>query len=183
MNKLLPNLLIIFALALCGLNAFQWVKEAKLQAEKAKLGDDLYKEKQTVQSLQATIKRAEADILRLDTLKTELTGTVKTNRQEIVSLSRQVDRLEKEVDVDKKQIEAYKEAMDRANQSIKKQNDDIRRQNEDLKQLAEERNAAVVKYNKLASDYNDLVKQFNKLQEDFSKYVAAVTNAAAAPKK
>jgi len=183
MRKLLPNLLIIFALALCALNAIQWVREANLRMDLAKVGDDLYKEKQTVQGLQAILKRSDAEVLRLDTLKTELTGTVKTNRQEIANLTRQVDRLDKEVEVDRKQIEAYKEAMELANQSIKKQNDDIRRQNEDLKQLAEERNAAVVKYNKLAGEYNDLVKQFNKLQEDFSKYVAAVTNAATPPRK
>ena len=179
MKKFLLTLLVVLALALCGLSTFQWVRESWMRSEIVGLNDTIFDKSKVIQVLEGTIKRTEAEVVRLDNLKTELNETVKTNRQEILTLTRKADKLERDVEVHQTQIEIYKVAVEKANDSIKKQNDDILKQNEEMRKLVEERNTNVVKFNKLVEQYNDLVKQFNKLQEDAAKAAAA----AAAPAK
>ena len=169
MQKFQSNLLIVFALCLCVLCAFQWVRESHLRTEIEKLNKIVYKNKEAIQNLEATIKRGEAEITRLDALKNELIETVRTNRQEILTLTKYSEKLEKEAEASKAQINVYKDAIEKANDNLRKQNESIKQQNEQLKQLAEDRNAAVEKYNKAVEQYNELVKQFEKFQQDVQK--------------
>ena len=169
MKKFLENLLIFIALSLCGLCVYQWVREAELRKEAETLSKSLYEKKETIQNLEGLLKRSEAEVLRLDKLKTEMTEVIKSNRQEILTLTRHTEKLEREVENQKAQIEVYKEAIETANANITKQNEDIRKQNELLKQLSEERNAGIEKYNQVVTQYNELVKQFEKYQQDVQK--------------
>ncbi|SRR6266511_2325375 len=173
MKKFLENLLIVIALGLCGLCIWQWVREAELRKEAEDLSKALYKEKEVVQNLEGHLKRSEAEVMRLDKIKTDLTETIKTNRQEILALTKLTEKLEKEVENQKAQIDVYKDAIEKANANITKQNETITKQNETLKQLADERNASVDKYNQLVNQYNDLVKQFEKFQQDVQKAAEA----------
>jgi len=169
MQKILSNLLIFFAVSLCALCAFQWVRESRLRSELADLHHTVYLKLEAIQNLEAQLKRTAAEVTRLDGLRIELSGIIKTNKEEIQSLTKYSEKLEKESEAQKAQIAVYKEAVDKANENIKRQNEDIQRQNAEMKKLAEERNATVEKYNKLVEQYNDLVKQFEKLQEDAAK--------------
>lgn len=169
MKGFLPNALICFAIALCGLCAFQWVREARLRAEIAGLYERIIFHSENNKKLEGLLNTANADIARLDGLKTELTETLKTNRQEIAHLKKELAKDETELERELKQVDAYKNAMEIANANIKQQNADIRRQNEQVKQLVGERNETVLKYNKIVEQYNDLVKQFTKYQEDVAK--------------
>jgi len=173
MKKFQENLLIFVGLSLCGLCIWQWVREADLRKEAESLSKSLYEKKQTIQNLEGQLKRSEAEVLRLDKLKTEMTETIKTNRQEILTLTKYSEKLEKEIESQKAQMDVYKDAIEKANANIQKQNEDIKKQNEMLKQLADERNASVEKYNQLVTQYNDLVKQFEKFQQDVQKAAEA----------
>lgn len=174
MKKFQENLLIVIALGLCGLCIWQWVREAQLRKQAEDLSKELYQKKEIIQSLEGQLKRSEAEVLRLDKLKTEMTETIKTNRHEILTLTKYSEKLEREIENQKAQLDVYKDAIEKANASIQKQNEDIQKQNEMLKELAAERNASVEKYNQLVTQYNDLVKQFEKFQQDVQK--AAETN-------
>jgi chromosome segregation ATPase len=169
MKRFLPNLLIFFSLALCGLCAFQWAREAHLRTELLRWHDDLDKKASEIRNLEALLKTTKAEITRLDALKTELTETLKTNRLELAKFKREAAGSAAETERHLKQIEAYKQALEVANENIRKQNDDIRRQNDEVKKLAAERNDAVLKYNSVVEQYNDLVKQFTKYQADVAK--------------
>ena len=96
MNKLLPNLLIFFAIALCALCAVQWVREARLRKKIDGLDQMVYERDQTIQGLQGSLKRAEAEIVRLDTRNNELKATEKTNTLEIAGLKRSLRKAENE---------------------------------------------------------------------------------------
>jgi chromosome segregation ATPase len=181
MNKILPNLLIIFALGLCGLSAFQWNRETRLHADRQTLQDKLTARDENIQSLQATIKRIESDVARLETVKTELTDTVKSNRLEIDGLKKNLYRTEKEGDALREQITAYKTAVEKQNESLKRQNEIITELNGRMKELAEERNGFVEKYNKLAKDYNQVVKEYNELAEKITNALPAQGSAPANP--
>jgi septal ring factor EnvC (AmiA/AmiB activator) len=169
MKIFLQNLLIFFALALCALVAFQWVRETHLRKEIQKLNDTIHDKSETIQTLQGTVKRDEAEIQRLDALKNQLTDTVKSNNVEIAELTKKVEKAEIENQKNLKQIEVYKEALQTANANLKKQNEDIAKQNEEVKKLAEERNESVKKFNKMAADFNELATKWNKQQEDLAK--------------
>jgi septal ring factor EnvC (AmiA/AmiB activator) len=164
-RNFLQNLLIAFAFCLCGLIAFQWDRETKLQQQVQALTDTIHDKKVQIQDLQGTLQRTEEEVKRLDTLKNELTATVNSNQLQIAQLTKDLDKANVELERDAKQIDNYKNALEQANASIKKQNEDISKQNEELKQMATERNDAVVKYNKLVQDFNDLAKKWNEAQQ------------------
>jgi chromosome segregation ATPase len=165
MKSFLQNLLIFFALALCGLMIFQWVKETDLNKRVQALTDTIHDKSEAIQNLQVNVKRDEAEIQRLDGLKTQLIQTVKSNEVRIADLGKGLEKATNELDHAQKQIVVYKDAVDRANESIKGQNDTIKSQNEEMKKMAEERTALVQKFNKMAADYNDLAKKWNDQQE------------------
>ena len=75
MRTFLQNLLIFFALCLCGLIAFQWVRETDLQRDSQRLTDSIQDKLEAIQNLQVSVKRDELEIQRLDGLKTQLTWT------------------------------------------------------------------------------------------------------------
>ena len=176
MKALLQNLLILFSLALCGLIAFQWVRETELRKTVQSLTDTVHDKMEAIQNLQASVKRDETEIQRLDGLKNQLTQTIKSNDVRISNLTRDLEKATSDIERAEKQIEVYKGALQTANDNIKKQNDDIKKQNEEMKQLAEDRNEVVKKFNKMASDYNDLAAKWNKQQEELAKQA---TNAPA----
>jgi chromosome segregation ATPase len=182
MKNFLQILLIALSMALCGLIAFQWVRETALRKEVQALTNSVQDKSETILNHEATIRREEAEIQRLDGIKKELTERVKTNEVQIAMLMKSYDRATNELDRVQKQGEVYKEALAHANENIAKQNEDIRKQNEDMKQLAEDRNEIVNKFNKVAKDYNDLVIKWNKQQEELAK-MATNTPPATASKK
>lgn len=165
MKNFLQNLLIGFALALCVLVAFQWHREAKLRQQLQTLTDEIQKQREVVQSLEGSVKRNEAEILRLDALKNQFNDAVKTNKAEIARLKDELRANQATAE----QLEVYKKSLDTANASIKQQNDSITAQNEDMKKLAADRNEVVLKFNKMAEEYNDLVKKWNAQQEELNK--------------
>jgi len=172
MQKFLSNLLIFFALSLCALCVFQWVRESRLRGEVAELHHSVFLKLDAIQNLETQVKQIKEEVQRLENLRAELSGIIKTNKEEIQNLTKYSEKLEKETEADKAQIAVYKEAVEKANENIKRQNEDIKKQNEQMKQLASDRNATVEKYNKLVEQYNDLVKQFEKFQEDAAKAAA-----------
>ncbi len=169
MKVFLQNLLICFALSLCGLISFQWVRETDLRKQVQKQTDTIQDKLEAIQNLQGAVKRDEAEIQRLDGLKTQLTQEVKSNAMEIVTLYRDLEKNTNELDRAHAQLDNYKQALDQANDSIRKQNDDIKKQNQEMAKLVEDRNEVVKKFNKMASDYNELAAKWNKQQEELLK--------------
>ena len=169
MQKSLSNLLIFFALSLCALCAVQWVRESHLRQDVADLHRTVFLKLEMIQNLESQLEQAKEEITRLDNIRIELNGVIKTNKEEILSLTKYSEKLEKEIEANKAQIAVYKDAVEKANENIKRQNEDIKKQNEEMKQLAADRNVTVEKYNKVVEQYNELVKQFEKFQEDAAK--------------
>jgi hypothetical protein len=127
MKAFLQNLLIFFALSLCALISFQWVRETHLRKDIQELTNTVHDKLEAIQNLQASVKRDEGEIQRLDGLKNQLTQTVKSNDLQIATLFKDVEKATNEVEREERQIEAYKGALESANDNIKKQNDDIKR--------------------------------------------------------
>ncbi|HEV2210588.1 MAG TPA: hypothetical protein VG167_17575 [Verrucomicrobiae bacterium] len=169
MKSFLQNLLIFFALALCALCAWQWVRETALRKQVQGLYDTVHDKSEAILNLQDNVKRDEAEIQRLDGIKNMLTQTAKTNEERIADLGRMVEHTTNELAAAQLQLAAYKDAIARANDSIKFQNETIKKQNDEMATLAEARNEMVKKFNKMAADYNELATRWNKQQEELAK--------------
>ncbi len=181
MKNFLQNLLMFFALCLCGLIAFQWVRETDLRKNVQKLTDDVHDKMEAIQGLQVTVKRDENEITRLEDLRKQQLATIKTNQEEIANLGKELGKASNALTRADNAIEVYSNAVKQANENILRQNDEIKKQNEDMKTLAEERNSVVKKFNDMANKYNELATQWNKQQEELAK--AATNQAAVTPQK
>lgn len=148
---------------------YQWTVETDLRKKVQTLTDTIHDKSEAIQNLQSNVKRDEAEIQRLDGLKTQLTQTVKSNEVRITGLGKDLEKTTNALDHAEKQIVVYKDAVERANESIKTQNETIKSQNDEMKKMAEDRTALVQKYNKMAADYNDLAKKWNEQQEMLAK--------------
>ncbi len=181
MKLFLQNLLIVFALSLCGLISYQWVRETDLRRTVQKQTDTIQDKLDAIQNLQSAVTRDEKEIQRLDGLKTQLTQQVKSNAVELAGLYKALEKGTNELERVRDQLSTYKDALATANDNIKKQNEDIKVQNEEMAKIVKERNEMVTNYNKTVSEFNDLAAKWNKQQQELAK---ANTNAAtAAPKK
>ena len=169
MKNFLQNLLIILAICLCGLITFQWVREGRTHARLEALVNEVHDKAGAIQNLGGQLKRSEAEVERLDKLKTEMAETIKSNRLEIMGLTKEVKKTADELEHSKRQSEAFKSALDQANENTRIQIEETRKQTEQLKKILADRNEMVTNYNKLAADYNDLAKKWNDLQEQLKK--------------
>lgn len=165
MRTFLVHLLIALSLGLCALIWFQWDREAKTHRRLQDKTTEAYNATNRIVNLESTIRRNEAEIQRLDTLKNELRAAVKSNEVVMESLTRDLRKANAEIERHLAQIETYKEALDTANANIVKQNDTIRQQNEEMKKLGEERNEVVGRFNKVVGEFNELATKWNELQE------------------
>ncbi len=179
MKSFLQNLLIFFALALCALIAFQWVRETSLRRDLQKLTDVVHDKSERIQTLEQTVKRDEAEIKRLDTLKNQLTETVKSNNVEIAQLTKDLGKTEAENEKNLKQLEVYKDALKVANENVVKEGEDIKTLNADLKQLLGHHNGLVTNLNTMTKTINDMATKWSRMGEDMQKLNASGQREAA----
>src|SRR5438477_265229 len=115
------------------------------------LYDKLHDRDVSIQTLNASVKRDEQEIQRLDGLKNQLTQTVKSNDTQIFNLTRDVEKATNAIEKAERDIQTYKEALQAANENIKKQNEDILKQNQEMKKMIEDRKDIVTRFNEMAS--------------------------------
>src|SRR6185369_12587391 len=98
MKVFLQNLLIFFALSLCALISYQWVRETDLRKNLQKLTDTVQDKTEAIQNLNSEVKRDQGEIQRLDGLKNQLSTQIKSNLLEISGLSKDLEKSTNELD-------------------------------------------------------------------------------------
>lgn len=182
MKSALVNLLIVFSLVLCGFNAYQWFREAKLHGRVEDLGQQIYKKSGEIQDLQQMVKVHQEEIKRLEHIRENFNAIVKSNRLVITQLEEQSDKFRRDAQIQAAkaaQVEQYKAAYEKANEGITKANEVIQTQNQSMKTMADERNQFVERYNKLAGDYKTLSDDYMKVLGMYTNLVAEVNAANA----
>jgi septal ring factor EnvC (AmiA/AmiB activator) len=174
MNKFLQNLLLVFAMALCCLATFQWVREGHLRKDIAGLHGEIYTNLVNLQALRYSAQQDAQTISRLENQKIQLNGVISTNETKIKELDKLVDKLSRESIGQKETIENYKQTVITANERLKQQNEAIEKQNGIIRDVAKQRDdkveelkGVVEKYNKLVADYNKLAEEAQKLADQF----------------
>jgi uncharacterized coiled-coil DUF342 family protein len=171
MKNFQQNLLIVMALALCGLCAWQWYFQTVQRARIDKLDQTIYRQLTLLQANGGSIKNMEAEISGQQARIAELKQAAVTNDQTILAQKREMLRLQFSCDALSNEIVQYQSITNALAAKLRETYDGIRKQNEAVKELVAQRDDAVQKYNdgvkarnELTTQYNELVERFNKLQ-------------------
>jgi chromosome segregation ATPase len=173
--------LIVLALGLCGLCAFQWVRETRLRGRV----DGLQAERQVLAeekaAAEAQAKRFQEEIRRVERERIELRASSETNALTNQRLRLELQKVVLEAEQAKRTADSYKAAFDKANASIREQNEAVAKLKSDYVKLAEDRNAQVNRYNELARQQTSLVKRFDDLVQKWNALQEQIKAAPANP--
>lgn len=147
--KPVPNIVLsLLLVGLCGLCVWQWDRESKLRALAASQRDQLTTLTSQRDELEARVKTADAEVLRLTSSLAEL-------RAKSVSKDIHAEALKANSHL-RENLVKQNTAITQQNELITKQNTSIQQANESLRKLATERD-------ELAKRLNDLTALYNKL--------------------
>lgn len=163
MKNFQQNLLIVLALGLCCLCAYQWYGQTLQRNEMQGLNQLIYEKSTAIQGYTNSIKTMDRQIAELDGRITELKGTVKTNDQLILTQKREINKLEATAEGLTNEVTQYKQVVDTLNSKLKEAFDGIKKQNESIKQVVAQRDELVQKLNDSVKDRNNVVSKYNEL--------------------
>ena len=162
MRSRLQHLLVVLALGLCGLCAWQWHTQVQQHKTLTNLSQTIAD--QTAEILRATNSVAILDqqLAQLDARLTELRSVAQSNRTEIATARADNQRLT--------------DALAQANANI-------RQQNEILKTVGAQRDAFLQRLNEAIQDRNAVVAKYNDLVKQISETRSAQPQTEPADKK
>jgi chromosome segregation ATPase len=180
MKNFLQNLLIVLALGLCGLCAWQWFLQTRLHLQEEALQQTVFNQAAAIQGYTNSIKNMDAEIAGLSSHVNELKQTVMTNELAALEQKREILRLRSSGEMMSNEIVQYKDVVDKLEAKLKEASEGILKQNDAIKRLAAERDGAIQKYNDSIKERNALAEKYNSLVDRFTKLQAA--GASDAPK-
>jgi uncharacterized coiled-coil DUF342 family protein len=172
MKNLQQNLLIVLALGLCGLCAWQWYFQTVQRDRIDKLDQTVYKQSAEIQGYTNSISSMDAEIAGQQTRIDDLKQTLMTNDQAILIQKRDILRLQFSADALSNEIVQYQSLTNLLAGKLKEAYNGVKKQNDAIAKLVSERDEFVGKYNEsvksrneVVEKYNDLVQQVKKLQD------------------
>ena len=162
MKRLLETLLIVLALALCGLCASQWSREQRLRQSIDELKDDQKKKTEKIENLVAANKRFDEQVGALIQKSSELEAASRDQAHNVADMNRKLARAESLAN-------SLTNAVSQLREAVEDRNNKIREANEKIKGLANERNDVVKKSNELVAKSNEIIKKYNELVEGYEK--------------
>ena len=163
MKNFLQNLLIVVALALCALCAWQWYGQTVQRATIQALNQMVYDRNAAIRGYTNSLAALNTRVNDLDTRMMEIKAAAATNEQLVVSQKAQIEQLQFENVNDTNEIAQYKVALDMLESKLKDAYAGIDRQNQTMTNLLSERDDLVQKYDALATNRNDIVLKYNAL--------------------
>jgi chromosome segregation ATPase len=171
-NRILTGLLIAATLALCGLCAVQWKREAEFRIRIQEIGTALKEESTKRAEAEEQVLTFEKEIARLTTLRADTEAKLLEVSTRLVSV--EADQLHRGnsiavlgVELERARVEAKtakeKIAAQEKTNTVVEQNAAITQANALLKQLTTERDSAIEKLNERTRALNELVTKYNKL--------------------
>ena len=169
MKNFQQNLLIVLALALCGLCAWQWHEQTIQRDEIGTLNGIVYLKNADIQNDTNSIAMLNHQVEQMDARITEIKAAAETNEQLVVEQKRQISKLEFNSLNLTNEVTQYKQAVDTLQSKLKDAYADIGKQNDTITNLIAQRNDFVQKYNDEVKDRNDVVAKYNDLAAQVKK--------------
>ena len=163
MKNFQQNLLVILALALCVLCAFQWHEQTVQRDEITTMNGILYGKNVAIRDATNSIATLNAQIQQMDASLTEIKAEAATNEQLVATQKTQIFQLQFAHANDTNEIAQYKIAVDELSAKLKDAYSGIEKQNEAITNLVSQRDDFVKKYNDEVKDRNDVVAKYNEL--------------------
>ena len=163
MKNFQQTLLIILALALCGLCAWQWHVQTVQRTTIGDLNQMVFDRNASIQKYTNSITTLNGQVADMDSRITELKTVVATNQQIIVLQKAQIEQLQFQNEDFTNQIAEYKVAVNTLQSKLKDAYAGIDKQNVTITNLLSVRDDLVKKYDSLATNRNDIVLKYNAL--------------------
>ena len=169
MKNFQSNLLIVLALALCALCAFQWYEQTIQRNEITAMNGMLYEKNTAIQGYTNSLATLNHQVNQMDARLTEIKAVVATNEQLVISQKADIAQLQFANLNLTNEITQYKSAVDTLETKLKDAYAGIDKQNTTITNLIAQRNGLVQKYNDEVKDRNDVVAKYNELAEQVKK--------------
>jgi chromosome segregation ATPase len=163
MKNFQQNLLIILALALCGLCAFQWYEQTVQREEITTLNGIVYDKNVAIQDATNSIATLNHQIEQMDARITEIKAAAATNDALVVTQRVELAQLRFNNASLTNEIAQYKTAVHTLSAKLKDAYAGIAQQNEAITNLVAQRDNFVKKFNDEVKDRNDVVAKYNDL--------------------
>jgi chromosome segregation ATPase len=170
------KLLIILALALCGLCAFQWYLQNQQHGSIDTLNRLVYQKDADIQYTTNAIATLNQQVEQLDTSLRDTQASAATNAELVVSQAAEIKRLRLLEAGLTNQVTQYQQAVAALEQRLKEACAGIDRQNAAITNLVAQRDEFVARYNDSVKDRNDVVAKYNELAKQVAKMQAGTGN-------
>ena len=171
MKNFLQNLLIVLALCLCGLCAWQWNFQTTQRARIEDLNKTIYARDEAIQGYTNSLRTMDGKVADMDQRITELKQSLMATNQFIITQERENARLSAQIDTLTNEIPQYTNAVASLEAKLKEAYDGIGKQNETVSNLVAQRddffkklNDSVKDRNAIVAKYNDVVNRLNQMQ-------------------
>ena len=169
MKNLQQNLLVILAICLCGLCAYQWYYQTIQRNELQNLNQLDYEKSLAIRDDTNSIATLNHQISQMDSNLTELRTSAKTNAETMAAQKRELGRLQSVSDELTNELTQYQVAVGTLTNKLTEAYAGIEKQNAALKELAAQRDDFVQKYNDEVKDRNNVVSNYNALAAQVQK--------------
>jgi chromosome segregation ATPase len=173
MKNFQQNLLIVLALGLCGLCAWQWYEQTLQRNEIETLDRLVYDRNAAIQGYTNSIAALNHQVNQMDARLTELKAAAITNEQLVISQKEEIAQMQSDNSAYTNEIAQYKSALDTLEAKLKESYAGIDKQNESISNLVAQRNDLVQKYNDEVKDRNEVVAKYNDLAKQVEKLQSA----------
>jgi chromosome segregation ATPase len=171
MKNFQVNLLIVLAIGLCGLCAWQWYEQTVQRDAIQNLNRMVYDRDASIQNYTNSIATLNHQVDQMDARITEIKAAAATNEQLVISQKAQIVQLQFANETATNQSAQYKAGVDALEAKLKDAYAGIEKQNETITNLVAERDGLVQKYNDEVKDRNDIVAKYNQLAKQVQSAV------------
>jgi chromosome segregation ATPase len=173
MKNFQQNLLVVLALGLCGLCAFQWYEQTQQRNNINALNEMVFKKNLDIQNATNSVSQLNRQVEQMDARITEIKAAAATNEQLVILQKAEITKLQFTGEGLTNEIVQYKQAVDAFQSKLKDAYAGIGKQNETITNLISERDDLVKKYNDSVKDRNDIVAKYNDLAKQVEKLQSA----------
>jgi chromosome segregation ATPase len=171
MKNFLQNLLMVFALCLCGLCIRQWYSQTVQRNKLGEQGQEIFDRDTAIQGYTNTIQTQDHQIALLDKQVSQLNQSLITNSQTLLTNQHDIARLKSDNDLLSNAVVQYTNDLAILESRLTNAYAGITTLTNDLAHVVIERdswltnyNSIVSNYNLLGSNYSVVVDRLNKLQ-------------------
>jgi len=163
MKNFQQNILIILALGLCGLCAWQWTDQANQRRAIVDRNKMIYDRDRAIQGYTNTIATTDRQVAELQQRVTELDTLSTSNQHVILDNQSEISRLHANEGVLTNEIVQYELAVTNLEKKLDEAYDGIKKQNDAIHGLVAQRDDFIAKYTNSVNDRNEIVTKYNAL--------------------